>query len=52
MALKLCSFQKTCQAKFLTSGEISDLLLFVCYFASQNEKIKFGNYVFDECCVN
>jgi len=26
--------------------EISDLLLFVCYFASQNEEMKFGNYIF------
>jgi len=25
--------------------EISDLLLFVSYFASQNKEIKFGNYV-------
>jgi len=24
--------------------EISDLLLFVCYFASQSEGIKFGDY--------
>jgi len=28
----------------LVSSEISDLLLFVCYFASQNKEIKFGNY--------
>jgi len=34
------------------SSEISDLLLFVSYFASKNKKIKFGNYFFDMCCVN
>jgi len=34
------------------SSEISDLLLFVSYFASQNMKIKFENYFFDVCCVN
>jgi len=33
-------------------SEISDLLLFVSYFASQNEEIKFGNYFFDVCCAN
>jgi len=32
-----------CQANFWL-GEISDLLLFVCYFVSQNKEIKFGNY--------
>ena len=32
--------------------EMSDLLLLVSYFASQNKKIKFGNYLFDVCCVN
>jgi len=32
--------------------EISDLLVFVCYFASQNKKIKFDHYFFDVCCVN
>jgi len=32
--------------------EIPDLLLFVNYFASQNKKIKFGNYLFDVCFVN
>jgi len=34
------------------SSEISDLLLFISYFASQNKGIKFGNYFFDMCCVN
>jgi len=29
------------------SSEISDLLLFFSYFASQNKKIKSGNYFFD-----
>jgi len=29
------------------SSEISDLLLFVSYFASQNKEIKFDNYFFD-----
>ena len=32
--------------------EISDLLLFLGYFASQNKEIKPGNYYFDVCCVN
>jgi len=32
--------------------EISDLLLFFSYFASQNKEIKSVNYVFDVCCVN
>jgi len=31
--------------------EISGLLLFVSYFASQNKEIQFGNYFFDVCCV-
>ena len=31
------------------SSEISDLLLFVSYFTSQSEGIKFGNYFFDVC---
>ena len=31
--------------------EISDLLLFVSYFASLSKGIKFGNYFFDVCCV-
>jgi len=33
-------------------SEISDLLLFVSYFASQIRGIKFGVYFFDVCCVN
>jgi len=32
--------------------EISDLLLFLSYFASLNKGIKFGNYFSDVCCVN
>jgi len=32
--------------------EISDLLLFFSYFASQNKEIKSDNYFFDVCCVN
>ena len=30
--------------------DIYDLLLFVSYFASQSEGIKFGNHVFDVLC--
>jgi len=33
-------------------SEISDLLLFVSYFASQSKGIKLGDYFFDVCCVN
>jgi len=33
-------------------SEISDLLLFFSYFASQNKEITFGNSFFDLCCVN
>jgi len=33
-------------------SEISDLLLFVSYFASQNKGTKFGDYFFDVCCVD
>jgi len=33
--------------------KISDLLLFlVNYFASQNKRIKFGDYFFHVCCAN
>jgi len=32
--------------------EISDLLLFFSYFASQNKEIKSGNYFSEVCCVN
>ena len=32
--------------------EISDLLLFVSYCASQNKEIKLGNCFFDVCYVN
>jgi len=32
--------------------EISDLLLVVNYFTSQNKKIKSGNDFFDVCCIN
>jgi len=32
--------------------EISDLLLFFSYFASQYKEIKSGNYFSDACCVN
>ena len=34
------------------SSEISDLLLFFSYFASQNKEINFGNCFFDVCGVN
>jgi len=33
------------------SSDISDLLLFFSYFASQNKETKSGNYFFDVCCV-
>jgi len=33
-------------------SKISDLLLFLSYFASQNKEIKFGNYFFNAYCVN
>ena len=32
--------------------EISELLLFVSYFASQNKSLKFRNYFFNVWCVN
>jgi len=32
--------------------EISDRLLFVSYFASQNKEIQWGNCFFDVCCAN
>jgi len=32
--------------------EISDWLLLVSYFTSQNKEIMFGNFFFDVCCVN
>jgi len=34
------------------SREISDLILFFSYFASQSKGIQSGNFVFDVCCVN
>jgi len=34
------------------SSEISDLLLFVSYFASQSKGIKFSDYLLYVCCVN
>jgi len=34
------------------STEISDLLLFVSYFASQSKGMKYGVYFFDVCWVN
>jgi len=33
-------------------GEISDLLLFLSYFSSQSNGIKFGDYFFDVSCAN
>jgi len=36
----------------MVASEISDLLLFVNYFASQSKGIKFGVCFFDVCCVN
>jgi len=32
--------------------EISDLLFFISYFASQSKGIKFSDYFFDVCCAN
>jgi len=32
--------------------EISDLLLFVSYFAFQSEEIKFDDHLFDVYCIN
>jgi len=32
--------------------EISDLSLFVSYFASQSKGMKFGNNFVDLCCIN
>jgi len=32
--------------------KISELLLFVSYFASQNKEMKFGTYFFGMCCGN
>jgi len=34
------------------ASEISDLLLFIIYFALQSRVIKFGDYFFDVRCVN
>jgi len=34
------------------SSEISDVLLFFSYFTSQIKGIKFGDDIFDVCCVN
>jgi len=51
----MCSQQlQMCEKGAVTpvSSEIYDLLLFFSYFASQNEKIKSGNYFFDVCYVN
>ena len=36
----------------LVSSEISDLLLFVSYFASLSKGMKFGVYFFNVSCVN
>ena len=47
-----CIFWIRCQVKFLTSAKFLDLIFFVSYYASQNRRIKFGNYFFDVCCAN
>jgi len=39
-------------SEFSDLCEISDLLFFVSYFASQSKGIKFGDCFFDVCCVN
>jgi len=39
-------------SEFSDLCKISDLLLFLSYFSSQNKEIKSGNYIFDVCCVN
>jgi len=43
---------KNCEKPDPISSDISDLLLFVSYFASQNKEIKFGSYFFDVCCAH
>jgi len=40
------------RGKFVTSANISALLLFVSYFASQSQGIKLGVCFFDVCCAN
>jgi len=40
------------QHLYPVSSEISDLLLFNSYFASQSEGTTFGDYFYDVCCVN
>jgi len=55
LQMKAASSNGACEAIFTTgpvSSEISDLLLFVSYFTSQSEGIKFGDYFFDVCCVS
>jgi len=37
---------------FPVSSEISDLLFFIRYFASQNKGIQFGDYCFEVFCAN
>jgi len=42
---------KFCDKTDQKSSEISDLLLFVSYFASQTKRIKFADYFFDVWCA-
>jgi len=50
--LKFKQFPDTVSSEISDFCEISDLLLFFSYFASQNKELKSGNYFFDVCCVN
>jgi len=40
------------QTELPVSSEMSDLLYFVSYFATQSKGMKFGDNFFDVCCVN
>ena len=44
------SFLQPVSSEISDLCEISDLLLFFSYFASQNKELKSGNYFFDVCC--
>jgi len=53
LPLKLCKMSPfPVSSEISDLCEISDLLLFFSYFASQNKEIKSGNSFFDVCCVN
>jgi len=50
--LKIKKFSDPVSSEISNLCEISDLLLFFSYFASQNKEIKSGNYFFYVCCEN